>query len=116
MIIMKDSEIRKIAKTRVEFREHVYAYILVNIFLFVINMWFSPGFWWFTFVLFFWGIGLVFHYNEAYYGGRDTKIENEYQKLLTAILVMARPVTVVQLASHHTFMFIPLSTLQSLGV
>lgn len=80
---MKDSQVREIAKNRVEFREHLYVYIVVNIGLFTINMWLTPVFMWSLFVLFFWGIGLVFHYREAYYGTMETKIEREYQKLKT---------------------------------
>jgi hypothetical protein len=80
-VVMKDSEIREIAKNRVDFREHLYIYAAINVFLFALNMWLSPTFWWFLFVTFFWGIGLAFHFNEAYLGTREAKIENEYQKI-----------------------------------
>lgn len=54
------------AKKRVEdlkgFYGHLTAYIIVNVFLFVIYLLFTPGsFPWFLFVTFFWGIGLVSH-------------------------------------------------------
>ena len=81
---MKDSELRTMAKDRVEFREHLLVYIVVNIVLIAINMWFTPGFWWFLLVLLFWGIGLVFHCREAYCGTREAKIEKEYRKLKTS--------------------------------
>lgn len=77
----KDSELREIAKARVEFREHLSIYVIVNAFLIAINLWFSPMFFWFPFVLFFWGIGLVLHFREAYMGTKASQIEKEYQKL-----------------------------------
>jgi hypothetical protein len=78
---MKDEDIRKMAKARVEFRDHLFVYAIVNIILAVINLWSSPGFWWFPIVLFFWGIGLVFHYRDAYHDTESARIEKEYQKL-----------------------------------
>ena len=81
MINMKDSDIRRMAKNRVEFRDHIYVYIVVNLVLFAINLWFTPGFYWFLFVAFFWGIGLIFHFKEAYFGDSEVRIEREYQKL-----------------------------------
>ena len=77
----KDSDLREIAKARVEFREHLWIYVIVNAFLIVINLWFSPMFLWFPFVLFFWGIGVVAHFREAYMGTKTSQIEKEYQKL-----------------------------------
>ena len=54
------------AKERVEdlkdFYGHLTAYIIVNVFLVVIYLFTTfPGFPWFLFVTFFWGIGLVSH-------------------------------------------------------
>jgi len=53
------------AKKRVEevkgFYSHLITYIAVNAFLAIINFFTTPGFWWFLFVSFFWGIGLVAH-------------------------------------------------------
>ena len=53
------------AKKRVEelkgFYGHLIAYIVVNVFLAIVNLLTTPGFWWFHFVTFFWGIGLVAH-------------------------------------------------------
>jgi len=53
------------AKKRVEelkgFYGHLIAYIVVNVFLAIVNLLTTPGFWWFLFVTFFWGIGLVAH-------------------------------------------------------
>lgn len=53
------------AKKRVEelkgFYGHLTAYIIVIVFLAIINYFTTPGFWWFLFIAFFWGIGLVSH-------------------------------------------------------
>ena len=78
---MKDEDLKKIAKNRVEFRDHVLVYLVVNAILFTVNILFSPGFYWFIIVLLFWGIGLLFHYREAYYGTEEMRIEREYQIL-----------------------------------
>ncbi|MBZ9570815.1 2TM domain-containing protein [Methanobrevibacter sp. TMH8] len=61
-----NDESYKRAKKRLEdvkgFYTNLISYIIVNIFLFIINMIFTPGFWWFLFPLVFWGIGVVFHF------------------------------------------------------
>lgn len=53
------------AKNKVEelkgFYGHLIAYIFVNVFLAIVNILTTPNFWWFLFVTFFWGIGLVAH-------------------------------------------------------
>lgn len=65
------SAARKKAEKRVkelkEFYEHVQSYILVNIVLILINWFTSSGFWWVRYVLFFWGIGLLFHAASVYW-------------------------------------------------
>lgn len=56
----------KIAKKRVEekkgFYYHLITFALVNLFLFILNMLTSPGFYWFLIPLMGWGIGLIIHY------------------------------------------------------
>ena len=53
------------AKRRVKevkgFYNHLIIYIIINIFLAIVNFLTTPGFWWFLFVTFFWGIGLLSH-------------------------------------------------------
>ncbi len=55
----------KRAKKRVEelkeFYTHLTFFVIINVFLATINFLTSPGFWWFLFVTFFWGIGLIAH-------------------------------------------------------
>ena len=78
---MKDDRLKEMAKTRVEFRDHIVIYIIVNAFLTVINVWTSPGFLWVLFPIVFWGIGVFFHWREAYHGSQQTRIEREYRKI-----------------------------------
>ena len=58
------------AKNRVEevkgFYSHLITYIIVNVFLAIINFFTTPGFWWFLFISFFWGIGLVAHGSSVF--------------------------------------------------
>ena len=81
---MKDDQLRRMAKNRVEFRDHLYIFLVINGFLAAMNLWWTPSFLWSLFVTFFWGIGLFFHYREAYYGTSDVAVEKEYQKLKKA--------------------------------
>jgi len=53
------------AKKRVDeirgFYTHAIVYVCVNLVLFLINLFLSPGGWWFFWPLLGWGIGLFFH-------------------------------------------------------
>ncbi|MGB0880514.1 MAG: 2TM domain-containing protein [Polaribacter sp.] len=48
-----------------EFYQNLISYCLVIPFLIFINLRFSPGFHWFWFPIFGWGIGLIFHFLEV---------------------------------------------------
>jgi len=52
------------------FYGHLSVYVLVNVFLFILNMLFSPGSLWFYWVTIFWGIGLAIHALDTYGSGR----------------------------------------------
>ncbi len=60
-----DNEQYEKAKKRLEelkgFYSHLIVYIVIITFLAVVNFFTTPGFWWFLFVAFFWGIGLLAH-------------------------------------------------------
>ena len=43
------------------FYNHIIIFLIINILLAAVNFLISPGFLWFFFVTFFWGIGLVMH-------------------------------------------------------
>lgn len=82
-VAMDDQTEYKRAKMRVGairgFYQHLQTYVLVNSFLFVLNLLTSPGDWWFYWPLLGWGIGLVSHavsvYGMAVFGGKTGKSE-----------------------------------------
>jgi hypothetical protein len=56
--------VEKVEKLK-EFYQNLASYCLVIPFLIFINLRFSPGFHWFWFPIFGWGIGLTFHFLEV---------------------------------------------------
>ncbi|MFX0037860.1 MAG: 2TM domain-containing protein [Promethearchaeota archaeon] len=60
-----EENLRKIAAQKVSFRFsvkiHLYIFILINILLVIVNIFSTPGFYWFLFPLFSWLIGLTMH-------------------------------------------------------
>ena len=58
------------AKKRVNrkkgFYKHLTSFVIVNTFLFCLNLVTSPGDWWFIFPLMGWGIGLTSHYVSVF--------------------------------------------------
>jgi len=70
MVNYEDEKYKK-AKQRLEdvkdFYSHLMVYIFVNVVLFIINIVFSPGTWWFIYPLAFWGVfGILFHFLEVF--------------------------------------------------
>lgn len=57
---------RKRAEDKVDFLGHLVVFVLVNLFLFFLNLVTSPNVWWFQWSLFGWGIGLVLHGVSVY--------------------------------------------------
>ena len=73
---------------KIGFYRHLYSFIVVNVILLVINILFSRGEWWFYWVTFFWGIGLVSHFNKTFIifdkfdeKHRESMIEKEMEKM-----------------------------------
>ncbi len=74
------------AKARVEFKQHLAAYLIINTML--VAIWFLSGGWehrhwggfWPIWTLLFWGVGLAFHAANAY-GSPGTQIAREKEKL-----------------------------------
>jgi hypothetical protein len=60
-----EESLRKIAAQKVSFRFsvkiHLSIFILVNILLVIVNLFSTPGFYWFLFPLFSWLIGFIMH-------------------------------------------------------
>ena len=67
---MENRDLIKKAKKRVkakkEFYSHLVSYVSVSIFLFFINYFTSPAYWWFVFPVGGWGIGVVAHYFSVF--------------------------------------------------
>jgi hypothetical protein len=67
------------SRQRDDFREHLWAFIIINFALVLIDL-LTYGGWWFQWPLLCWGIGLAFHYRETYYPGEE-QIEKGIQKM-----------------------------------
>jgi len=52
---------RKQVEEEKGFYSHLASYVLVNLFLFFVDLFTSPGHWWFYWPLLGWGIGLASH-------------------------------------------------------
>ncbi len=87
----KDPALWRIAQKRASFKRHLTAYVVINIFLWII--WFftnetygvdnsSLPFPWPLWTMFGWGIGLVFHYLSAYVNTDQNPVGKEYDKLI----------------------------------
>ena len=88
---MSDDDLYRRAEKRVdekmEFYKHLMSFIVVNIFLIVLNVLTSPGEWWFYWVTIFWGIALFVHFlkifvlNDKLDGDREEMIKKEMEKM-----------------------------------
>ena len=86
MDIRKEAERRVDAK--IEFQENLYKYLIVNVILAIISILFLQSFWLLFFVMFFWGIGLLDMFFDAYSFNdivgpnyRERKIQEEISKM-----------------------------------
>lgn len=87
------SDLRTRAEERVDrkikFYRNLKAYLIVNAILAVINWYSSPDFWWVSFPLVFWGIGVLADFLKAFVFAdsfdseeyRERKIQEEMEKL-----------------------------------
>lgn len=70
VVVLTDQErldmARKKVKAMKDFYAHLFSYLIVNAFLFFLNLITSPGIWWFYWPLLGWGIGLAFHWMSAF--------------------------------------------------
>nr|WP_272508966.1 2TM domain-containing protein [Clostridium ganghwense] len=84
---MKDEELYELARKRVNrkrsFFSNLTSYIVVCTGLGILNYFTSPEYWWFLWVVFGWGIGIINHgiglYRFLNYD--DTAVEREVEKL-----------------------------------
>ena len=67
---LSEEELYRVAerriKTKREFLTHLVMYVVVNIFLFFMNIFTSPGYLWVLWVTFGWGIGIAAHGIDTY--------------------------------------------------
>lgn len=84
----KDPALWELAKKRAGFKSHLVTYIVVNAFFWAI--WYftrqdvndGSRFPWPVWPMLGWGIGIAFHFAEAYLFPKANTVENEYQKLI----------------------------------
>ena len=83
-----DLELRRLAERRADvklgFRTHLFAYLLVNAGLVVINLVTSPGYFWAIWPIIGWGLGLAAHFVAVYHFGGDVReraVEAELRRL-----------------------------------
>jgi hypothetical protein len=78
---LSDTELRQLARKRVEFRSHLIVYVVINSSLWII--WYATGgrYPWPVWPLVGWGIGLFFHYIFDYRSSRLFSEQEEYERL-----------------------------------
>jgi hypothetical protein len=59
-------------KRKSGFLIHLFVYLAVNALLIVVNLLYSPGYYWFLFPLVGWGVALAAHAYAAFYRGRGS--------------------------------------------
>jgi hypothetical protein len=82
-----DEMLWAIAKKRASFKKQLISYLLVCSFLWAV--WLLSGrekddfdsFPWPTWIMFWWGVGLAYHYANAYLFSRKDSVQQEYEKL-----------------------------------
>ena len=78
------SEAEKIVDAKIEFQENLYKYLIVNVILAIISMYFLQSFWLLFMVMFFWGIDVLDKFFKAYsfknVGYREKMINKELSK------------------------------------
>ena len=82
----KDPKLWEIARERTHFKWNLFSYIVINIFLWAIWIFTydksdDDGWPWPVWVTLGWGIGVAFHYFEAYISPGSNSVEKEYEKL-----------------------------------
>jgi len=83
----KDPVLWEIAQKRASFKSHLLTYLIVNGFFWA--LWYFTGegwhdeefFPWPVWPMLGWGIGIAFHFAEAYVFPKANSVEKEYQKL-----------------------------------
>ena len=81
MNLREEAERRVDAK--IKFQENLYKYLIVNTILAIVSLVFLHSFWLLAFVMFFWGIGVLNDFFEAYSLNdyREKMIQREISKM-----------------------------------
>jgi hypothetical protein len=86
----KDPELWRIAQKRAKFKKHLFTYVVINAFFWIIWLisfnrhhmgWNGFGLPWPVWPMLGWGIGLAFNYFDASQDPKSTLAEKEYEKL-----------------------------------
>jgi hypothetical protein len=80
-------EAEKRVEAKLGFYKSLTTYLVVNLVLFLIDLFTSPGKWWFYWPLLFWGIGVFFHFIRVFVTGgllservKEGMVRKELQK------------------------------------
>jgi hypothetical protein len=81
-----EKRLRKMAKARAEFKQHLLTYIVINGLLWAINYLTQMGdrsiYWWAIWPTLGWGVGLVLHFFTSYTGlSEESMAQREYERL-----------------------------------
>ena len=82
----RNPDLWEMAKERAKFKVHLFTYLLVNLFLWILwfvstKMFFSTFAYWPVYPMAGWGIGLMFHYLRVYHWTQNIA-QKEYDKLI----------------------------------
>lgn len=81
----RDPDLWKLAGKRVSFRRHLYTYLVLNAFFWMLWLFGKgsnhTGVPWPAWAMLGWGIGLALDYFDTYHGNKKTMTEKEYEKL-----------------------------------
>lgn len=87
----KDPHLWQLAQKRASFKKHLATYVVMNLFFWVL-WYFTKGMYehsyreyrflpWPVWPMLGWGIGIVFHFINAYVATGESSVEKEYEKL-----------------------------------
>ncbi|HET9826280.1 MAG TPA: 2TM domain-containing protein [Chitinophagaceae bacterium] len=81
MQTLTDTQLRELARKRVDFRNHLIVYCVVNAALWMLWWVTGGGYIWPIWPLAGWGIALIFHYVFEYRPSKYLSEEEEYRRL-----------------------------------
>ena len=76
-----DDDLHKLAKRRVEFRQHLATYVIINLMMVAIWFFSGAGYYWPIWVHLGWGVGLAFSAYHAFGDGSKDAVAREEEKL-----------------------------------